>query len=474
MNEENNRESRTEEAKVVNEEVNCISREEVKNALRRMKKGKAVGPDELPVEVWKCMGEMRIKFLTRLFNRLLMGEWMPEEWRRSVLIPIFKNKRAAQCSGNYRKIKLMSHTMKVWERIIEARLRDRVEISKQQYGFMPGKGTTDAMFALRMLMEKYRIGQRELHCVFMDLEKAYNRVSREELWYCMRKSEIVEKYVQLLQDMYEESETVVMCAVGTTESFKVKVGLHQESALSPFLFAVIMDRITDEVRREPPWTMLFADDIVICKETREEMERRLESWRYALERRGMKVIRSKTEYLCINGGNDDETVKMEDTKVPRVKEFKYLGSTVQESGGCERKIKKRVQAGWNGWRKVSGVICNRRLPTRVKEKVYSSVVTPAMVYGLETVAVTKKQVEEMEVVEMKMLRFAMGVTRKDKIRNEYIRGTVKAERLGMKMKEGRLRWYGHVMRKDQEYVGRKIMEMELPEREKEGDKREDF
>ena len=69
----------------------------------------------------------------------------------------------------------------MWERIIEARLRDRVEISKEQYEFMPGKGTTDAMFVLRMLMEKYREGQREQHCVFVDLEKAYNRVSRVEL-----------------------------------------------------------------------------------------------------------------------------------------------------------------------------------------------------------------------------------------------------------------------------------------------------
>ena len=152
MNEENNRKPRTEEAEVVKEEVNCVSREEVKNALRRMKKGKAVGPNELPVEIWKCMGKMGIEFLTRLFNRLLMGERMPEEWRRSVLIPIYKNKGDAQCCANYRGINLMSHTMKVWERIIETRLRDRVEISKQQYGFMPGKGTTDAMFALRMLM----------------------------------------------------------------------------------------------------------------------------------------------------------------------------------------------------------------------------------------------------------------------------------------------------------------------------------
>ena len=66
-----------------------------------------------------------------------------------------------------------------------------------------------------------------------------------------------------------------------------------------------------------------------------------------------------------------------------------------------------------------------------------------------------------------MLRFAMGVTRKDKIRNEHIRSTVKVERLGMKMREGRLRWYGHVMRRGQEYVGRKMIEMELPGKRRE-------
>ena len=235
-----------------------------------------------------------------------------------------------------------------------------------------------------------------------------------------------------------------------------------------------MDRLTDEVRREPPWTMLFTDDIVIYKETREEVDPRLESWKYALERRGMKVSRLKTEYLCINGGNDDKIVKMEDAKVPRVKKFKYLGSTVQESGGCEGEVEKRVQAGWNGWTRVSGVICDRRLPARVKEKVYSLMARPAMVYGLETVAGTKKQVKEMEVAEMKMLRFAVGVTRKDKIKNAHIRSTVKVERLGMKMREGRLRWYGHVMRRDQEYVGRKMIEMELPGKRRRGRQREDF
>ena len=121
MNKENDREPRKEEVEVLNEEVNCISKEKVKNTLRRMKEGKAVGPDELPIElpdelpieVWKCVREMEIKFLTRLFIKLLVGERMPEEWRRIVLIPIDKNKGEAQCCGIYRGIKLMSHTTKI-------------------------------------------------------------------------------------------------------------------------------------------------------------------------------------------------------------------------------------------------------------------------------------------------------------------------------------------------------------------------
>ena len=91
-----------------------------------------------------------------------------------------------------------------------------------------------------------------------------------------------------------------------------------------------------------------------------------------------------------------------------------------------------MQEEWNGWRKISGVICDRRLQAGVKGKVYNSVMRAAIVYELEMVAVTEKQVEEMEVAEIKMLRFALGVTRKDKIRTEYIRGTVKVERLRMK------------------------------------------
>ena len=116
--------------------------------------------------------------------------------------------------------------MKLWERVVERRLRSELTFSEQQYGFMPGKSTTDALFALRVLMEKYREDQKELHCVFVYLEKAYDKVPREEVWYCMRKSGLAEKYVRIVQDMYDDSITAVRCAVGVTEGSAPRIGFE--------------------------------------------------------------------------------------------------------------------------------------------------------------------------------------------------------------------------------------------------------
>ena len=88
------------------------------------------------------------------FNRLLQGEKMSDEWRRSVVAPLHKGKGDIEECGNYQGIKLMSRTIKLWERVIEARIRKEVTIAEQQFGFMPGRSTTSTIFCLRMLLEK--------------------------------------------------------------------------------------------------------------------------------------------------------------------------------------------------------------------------------------------------------------------------------------------------------------------------------
>ena len=119
---ENPRERRETRTEGRERDVEGISGEEVRIGLRKMKKGKARGPDDIPLGAWIALGNKGVEFLVNFFNRLLPGEKMPDEWRISVLVPLYKGKGDIKKCGNCRGIKLMSHTIKLWERIIEARM----------------------------------------------------------------------------------------------------------------------------------------------------------------------------------------------------------------------------------------------------------------------------------------------------------------------------------------------------------------
>ena len=117
LNEENEMECRNEEPEKIRNSVDQIRKDEVRKVLKRMKSGKSVGPDDIPVEV--SLGEVAVDFLNRLFNRILCTDEMPDEWRKSVLVPIYRKGNVQSCN-NYRGMKLMSHTRKFWEKVVEA------------------------------------------------------------------------------------------------------------------------------------------------------------------------------------------------------------------------------------------------------------------------------------------------------------------------------------------------------------------
>jgi hypothetical protein len=127
---------------------------------------------------------------------------MPDEWRRSTLVPIFKNKGDIQSCTNYLGIKLMSHTMKLWERVIELRLRGMTHITMNQFGFMHGRSTMEAIFLIRQVMERYK-EQKDLHMVFIDLKKAYDKIPRNLMWWALDKHKVPTKYVTLIKDILQ-------------------------------------------------------------------------------------------------------------------------------------------------------------------------------------------------------------------------------------------------------------------------------
>ena len=221
----------------------------------------------------------------------------------------------------------MSHTMKLADRLIEARLRDVTEIANNQCGFRPGKLTTEPIFILRMMQEKYR----DLHLVFVDLEKACDRVPRELIWWSLRKKNVPEGYIKVIQDMYKDSLTQIQTRYGCTDYFRIDVGLHQGSALSSLLFIIIMDVLASELGSKPPESMLFADDLVLCETSGEKIEQELERWRDQFERHGLRISRTKTEYMPTP--HKEENIKLGDGPIQTVKVFKYLGSMFAAEGG---------------------------------------------------------------------------------------------------------------------------------------------
>ena len=269
----------------------------------------------------------------------------------------------------------------------------------------------------------------------------------------------------IIQDMYNDCETLVSTRTGDTEyflKFHVGVGLHQGSALSPLLFILIMDVLQAEIGKEPPWVMLFADDLVICEHSRAEVEIQLERWRETFEYHGLRVSRGKTEYMpCPERDQTiyiqekevktvktfkylpcperDQTIYIQEKEVKTVKTFKYLGSMFDANGGAEKDVNNRVKIAWSKWRETTGVMCDRNIPTKLKDKMYKTAIKPAMVYGAECWAVRKKEERKFHTTEMRMLRWARGKTRLDHVRNVDIWNEAHMYPMAEFLREKRLR-----------------------------------
>ena len=127
-----------------------ITLEEDGTQLKKMKTGQACGPDQIPIEVWKLLVDESVDYLLNTMNTVF-DEGMPQSWRKSEISPLYKGKGSVLECGNYRRIKLMAHTMKLLERIIDNRIRQIVELDDIQFGFRNGRSTTEPVFALRIL-----------------------------------------------------------------------------------------------------------------------------------------------------------------------------------------------------------------------------------------------------------------------------------------------------------------------------------
>lgn len=274
-----------------------ISMQEVRAAIRKMKNDKSTGPTGVAAEMLKASGESGVRWMTDLFNAVVKKGNIPEDWCKSWMVSIYKGKGDALECNSYRGIKLLEHAMKVFERVIEARLREKVDIDDMQFGFRAGKGTTDAIFIVRQLQEKYLEKKKELWMAFIDLEKAFDRVPREVIWWALRESGVEEWLISVIKSMYDGAETAVKVGASESKKFPVRVGVHQGSVLSPLLFIIVLESLSKRFRGGLPYELLYADDLVLIAESEELLVKKIENWRKGLEAGGLRVNFGKTKIM---------------------------------------------------------------------------------------------------------------------------------------------------------------------------------
>ena len=139
--------------------------------MNKMKLGKAAGPSEVNMDIIIASEKFGVGVMKKLCQRVLDGKGMPEEWKTSVVVPVFKRKGDVMECGAYRGVKLQEHAMKIVERVLENRIRGLVTIDDMQFGFMAGKSTTHALFILRRMREEFREREQKLYMCFVDLKK---------------------------------------------------------------------------------------------------------------------------------------------------------------------------------------------------------------------------------------------------------------------------------------------------------------
>lgn len=486
-----------------------ISAEEVRAALAASKSGKAAGPSEVVIEMLTASGETGLQWVTDICNEVVRNGKIPDDWRKSWIVNVYKGKGDALECGSYRGIKLLDQVMKVFERVIEKKVRARVELDDMQFGFRAGRGTTDAIFVVRQVQERFLAKSKDLWMAFVDLEKAFDRVPRELLWWALRSAGVDEWIVNVIRAMYCEACTSVKLQGCESSEFEVKVGVHQGSVLSPLLFVIVLDELSKRFRVGLPWELLYADDLALIAESEEELIEKIKRWKNGMEEKGLRVNVAKTKVLkccrkcgqveesgkypcgvckkgvgtnsikcgtcgkwvhhkcsgikgklkdvafkcsaCVSGLQDKnneqrEVVLGQDCVLEIVDKFCYLGDMIGVGGGADEASRARIRCAWAKFNELAPILTSKGASLRMKGKIYKACVRSVMVYGSETWAMRVEDMQRLERTERMMVRWMCGVTLKDRKHSGDLLDRLCIESVAEVVSRGRLRWFGHVER----------------------------
>ena len=431
--------------------------EEVKQAIKAMKNGKAGGLDGVTADMLKAEELETPRYLQGILEEVWESELIPKAWTTGLIIKIPKKGDLSDCN-NWRGITLLSLTGKIMSRIIHRRLSNALDgkLRTEQAGFRAGRSCSDHIFTLRQILEQSQEFNAPVYANFVDFKKAFDSIHRDSLWKILTHYGVPEKLVRMVKMLYADFSAQVLCEGELTDPFQVKTGVKQGCVLSPFLFILgidwIMKQTTVKGKRGIRWTLTevledldFADDIVLLASRYVDIQEKTNIMAEKAGSIGLDVNVGKTKVLRMNT-KVTQPVQLYSDDLVEVEEFTYLGSLVTTNGSSDSEVKSRLAKARHAFRLLRNFWKNGNISTKTKLRIFKTNVLTTLLYGAESWKITITVLKKLEVFQRKCLRSILRIFWPNTISNTELYERTSITPLAGTICQKRWRWIGHVLR----------------------------
>ena len=349
-----------------------------------------------------------------------------------------------------------------------------------QCGFRKGRSTTDQIFSLRQIIEKFYEHNTPLHYLFVDFRQAFDNIDRSFIFEAMAEFGIPNKLINLTKMTLKVTNNQVKIQNKLTEQFSTHNGIRQGDSLSTLLFNIGLEKIIRNIELNPGGTIFsrsrqilgFADDVVLLARNTNNLEESLTQMQEIAIQAGLEINNNKTKYLNNAPANIANDIELNGARYEQVQNFKYLGSTVTANNEMIVEINEKLASGNRCLRALNKIITSRYISNKIKIRLYKTIIKPIVVYGSESWTLTEKAIARVSTWERKILRKIYGPTRENgvwRIRsNRELQALYNDIDIIADIKARRVEWLGHVYRMDTNRAPKVVLDAKLDSKRRRG------